>query len=522
MKRHLPLALLLCGACGWAMRAQAQPADAPVPATIPRVELAPVAPMGKVAPVGAVPIVPAQVAPITGVEVAGASDATIVKFNAQSLSMPPLLARLRARELTPQKAYDKGELDADGAIYILESLVDAWGGFYWNKNEDLRRDIVAILVAHGQDRIENAAQLSPAVRLWLADYYVSTKDAKSLALSESILAPLPHPLPASAYDGPEFPLAFQALERIAWYYRYTGQFEKSAEAWLRLSDYCAPTGWWAPNALLEAARAYNAAGMPAKADEFYAQIAKYGDAWHTNMVSLDKAEHLMDNYEWAQAERVLRDSLSVQQAMEVPSVPAQIAVLSRLVALRYIAGDFSSARELAAQTRALYQTVPDARVNGGITSDLDLGDDYVRYMDKWEQTPLSLSGETYLILHPVDTPQQASEWSQKSWKENGVLVGPRWVTTKAWVRGTPFQAQVRIDSFRPVPMTVTSSNPLLTTQLSDTGRPEEAAMQVSKNLTVEIAPQALVPGQTIEATLTVKSPKFPNYVLPLQFHIEIQ
>ena len=536
MKR--PLALLLCGACGWAVRVGAQPSDAPVPATIPRVEIAPIAPVGKVAPVAPIQIAPiggeakvggdfavapiGKVAPIVGVGVAGAPGAATVKFNAQSLSMPPLLARLRVRELTPQKAYDKGELNADGALYILESLVDAWGGFYWDKNEDLRRDIVAILVAHGQDQIEDPAKFSPVVRLWLADYYVSIKDAKSLALSESVLAQLPHPLPAAAYDGPDFPLAFLALERIAWYYRYTQQFEKSAETWLRMNDYCAPTGWWAPDALGEAARAYSAAHLQHKADELYAQVAQYGDAWHTNMVSIDKAEHLMDDYKWAQAEQVLRDSLRVQQAMKVPSVPAQISLLSRLVTLRYIAGDFPGARALFQTALALSQQASAAERADSVARNVELARDYLKYIDKWERTPLDDGGEIYAILHPVTRAQEVATWDEKPMLSRVVLKGPRSTMVEAWVEGTPWKKQTTVSSFRAAPMTVASDNAAIKAFLVEREPSEAAVMSSTKDLWIEIAPQFLSRGQTMRAILTVSSPKFPGSAVNISVYIEVQ
>lgn len=203
----------------WASRAHAQPEDKSHPlAIIPPITVAPVAgvaPMGVTAPVaGVAPVgVTARVAGVAPVGAkVGEKDVAAVGLSASAVKMPLLVAKLRAHQVTPQEAWEGGDLNVPDLIYFLESL-DRWGGFFWDKDPDLRRQMVALLVEHGQKQLEHPEGLSPVVRLWLADYYENLGDAKCLALCESILTELKPKAPIK--DGGDRFLAFQSCERLA-------------------------------------------------------------------------------------------------------------------------------------------------------------------------------------------------------------------------------------------------------------------------------------------------------------------
>ena len=155
------LVVAMC-ASGWLIAVKAQPPDPVQPATIPPVVLKPIAPLAAVATVG-------PVAPLVAI---GA-----VNINASAVKMPPIVVQLRAHTATPQELWDAGAFNADDIVYFVNSL-DPWGGFYWDKDPELRRQMVALLVAHGQKQLAQPDKLSPAMRLWLADYYWSVGDEK--------------------------------------------------------------------------------------------------------------------------------------------------------------------------------------------------------------------------------------------------------------------------------------------------------------------------------------------------------
>ena len=136
------------------------------------------------------------------------------------------LDKMLAGELTPQKAWDDKTITTDDLLWIIQARIDAWGGFYWNKNAPLRRELVRLLMAHGAEKLAAPEKLSPTLRLWLADYYQGINDEKCLVLCESILSEIKAPLKG------ENVLVFQTLERAAWFYAAKNENEKCGQAWL--------------------------------------------------------------------------------------------------------------------------------------------------------------------------------------------------------------------------------------------------------------------------------------------------
>lgn len=269
-----------------------------------------------VAPVAVAPLV--KGAPVAGVAPLGTSthgkEVASVGLNSSAIKMPPLVVKLRARELTPEQAWDAGDLGVPDLIYFLESL-DKWGGFFWDKDPDLRRQMVALLVEHGQKQLEQPEQLSPVVRLWLADYYQSIGDAKCLTLCESILQEQKEPQKG------ENVLVFQTLERMAWFYRAQGQFEKAAQAWTKLLTYVPDKTWMSTDAIWQAGRFLFMSGHKEKANQLFDQVEKMDDGFYKGMVYFDKASNLIDDNDPTSARNFLLaklDSMPISSSRIAP------------------------------------------------------------------------------------------------------------------------------------------------------------------------------------------------------------
>ena len=216
---HLRAGAICAASLSCAAAARAQEAI-----VLPPVErVAPIAPIGGAAVGGvalpganAVGAVAAKTASVSAVQASGDGVATAV------------LEKLRVHELTPQEAWQDGSLRLDDVVYILQNRVDEWGGFYWVKDEILRRQLEALLAEHGGEMLENPEKLSPQLRLWLSDYYGSVRDARAVPLAESVLSEFKAPSEKGSA------LAFLAVERLGWYYGDIGQQEKAAQSWLRM------------------------------------------------------------------------------------------------------------------------------------------------------------------------------------------------------------------------------------------------------------------------------------------------
>lgn len=290
-------------ASGWLVSVKAQPPDPVRPATIPPVVLKPVAPLAAIEGVALKSVAPLNVGGVALKSVDPLATVGAVNISASAVKMPPIVAQLRAHTATPQELWDAGAFDADDIVYFVDSL-DAWGGFHWDKDPELRRQIVALLVAHGEKQLQDTAKLSPSVRLWLADYFWSVGDEKCVALAESVLGESRGPI-----EG-ENPLMFSAVERIAWFYRDKGQHQQCADTWLRVRDYCGGQGWWTADMWIMAARSLEQTGQFARAQELRDKVPAIGDNWLTGLSRYDQALHFMDQGQQQQARQLLNQPLT--------------------------------------------------------------------------------------------------------------------------------------------------------------------------------------------------------------------
>ncbi len=321
------------------------------------------------------------------------ADVAVVGLSASAAKMPILVEKLRAHSLTPQQAWEAGDLDVPDLIYFLESL-DRWGGFYWEIDLDLRRQVVALLVQHGQKQLQQPEKLSPAVRLWLADYYGSINAPECLALCESILREQKEPKKG------EDALTFQALERMAWFYRDQGQHEKEAEIWLRVPTSIPDPGWWQSDALIEAARAYSKAGKSEEARRLYVQVPKFGDGWHTAMSYYDQALPLLDAGKLDEAKAILSKELQAKENSEI----GLIAQNAWLASLAYRQGKLDEAMrhgQIVTQLGEKTQ-LPNASVKSLCT----LGRDIYNRAGGWKTQPIQSDVKELIIKTNPSQPDQ--------------------------------------------------------------------------------------------------------------------
>lgn len=204
-----------------------------------------------------------QVAPIGGM---AAKSVEPVEVKTNSI-VDAVLAKLRAREMTPQAAWASGVLDVDDLLFILSNRIDQWGGFFYEKDDALRRAISQLLAEHGGEKLQDTSKLALPVRLWLADYYGSIGDKRVLELSESIVAEL-KPGAVGQED-----LAFQALEREVWFYGRIGQPLKAAETWERVPQIIERQDWWQADAYWLGSQLWLSLGNEAKATAAFKNLS---------------------------------------------------------------------------------------------------------------------------------------------------------------------------------------------------------------------------------------------------------
>ncbi len=300
-----------------------------------------------------------------------------LEVTVSSSKVASALKKLRAGDITPQQAWDNKALDVDDLIYFLEKGLDSWGGFFYKKDPELRRDLVALLVEHGGERLNKPEDLSPVVRLWLADYYGSIGDKRVLALSKSILSQM-KPLKG------ENALGFQALERIAWFYRDQGKYEEGAQTWRLMMAYHQDTGWWQPDSLIEAARLYRRSGDNVEAKKLYDQVAKFGNSWMTQLSLWDQCVVLIDQGRYKEAQSLIERFSNDTKA----NLPPYVASL------------------LQGKVAAKQDKWKEARIY------------YLQALKSYDNMPESLRlTENSVFYHSI---QQGLEWSQ-TWMERSFV-----------------------------------------------------------------------------------------------------
>lgn len=471
MKAHFltarRLSMVLPAACCALLssHAGAQPVDRTrPPAIIPPIVLAPVA---EVTAVGAKALGGDVTA--VGAKVPGANVA-VVGVSASAAKMPILVEKLRAYSLTPQQAWEAGDLDVPDLIYFLESL-DRWGGFYWDVDLDLRRQMVALLVQHGQKQLQQPEALSPVVRLWLADYYGSIGDKRVLALSESILREQKEPKKG------ENAIGYQAVERIAWFYRDMGQYEKAAEEWMRIDKIHKDAGWWGPHAMLETAWTYTQ-GNEKKAEETYRKVAQYNSPWanHTALWGLSRLLIKQDRHE-----EVRKLLLSQLQGEDVSQ--RQVAVSSLMGSSYYRSGDFQLAQEWSRKALEQYEALSEIEPKMGSDAAISESSERLWWIEQWKTSPL-------LVCWPPRLDVSSQEQQKPSFN---------------------------IRSFREVPLSVVVDDPRLRTTLKGKWQSAENGFCFDQEVAVELLPSAN--KDSFNATITVTSSRFPNLKQKVKVHI---
>ena len=312
------------------------------------------------------------ISPIGGKAV-GALSPVEVKTNS---IVDAMLAKMRARELTPQDAWQSGVLTVDDLLYLIENKVDTWGGFFWEKNDNLRRDLVQLLVQHGADKLNETDKLSPKIRLWLADYYVSLDDEQGLQLGENLLKEL---IP-KAKDNQS--LIFLTVERMAWFHQNRREYEKAAQTWLRLEPLLTAKDWMLADAIWLAGRNTLYAGDEAKAQKYFEQAKTFDLPLYGMLVDYDLSGLWMKR---GQPERVQQMQ---QKALESETDPVNRA--SRFLTLSqalYKMGEWDKAADAAQQVLA--ESAKEANPNPYLGAEFtqNAARDLMKWSALWQKTP---------------------------------------------------------------------------------------------------------------------------------------
>lgn len=293
------------------------------------------------------------------------------------IRLSALIARLRAKELSPQSAWQSGDLSADDLLYALSTptLLDES-----LENEPVRLGLAGLLIEHGAERLPEALK-NARLKRWIAYYFAGVPDARAVPLLEELLAEIRQPAPNEA----EAVRAIYLLMRLSGYYEKAGDANKAAETLLRAEDYArgfampdgaggrvVPIAGMVANRLLDAAQLYQRAGQPEKARELYARIAKYGYGWATGAALLHQAIQLVKQHRHTEARELLQTPVQGLYADQV-----QVALLSLLGRSYRATGNLEEARRYSKSALQQYQALKNPLQNDGLEAWVKAAQDIV-------------------------------------------------------------------------------------------------------------------------------------------------
>ncbi len=395
-----------------------------------------------------------------------------VGFNLNNVARDVALEQIKAGTLTPEAAWQSGALTFDNIADLLEKEPDVYVINYREGSDGLHQRLLALLLQHEGARLQNLNKVSPRLRLWLANYYWLQGDAKTIEVAQSLLDEFPPPA-----VGPGM-IAYQAMERIAWFQRDKGQHQKSGETWLLWKAYQGGPDWAPINVKLEAVRELDAAG-PQNAEQvskLRQELIAQKDGWTTALVYYEEYHALLAAGKPEAARRALGKPIDATTS----AAEGRIAQSAWLAQIAYQSGDLDDALRLSkiavdagqgvainsASFRYLYQMARDTQTRAG----------------GWKKNPIQTDTKEILFEINPNEPNQ-THYKRVIIKTYGDI------SINASVDNPAFQARV-------LPDNIWQYHSL---------KPSE------QKVIVQISLETITLGG--KATLLISSPEFPNFQL---------
>ncbi len=447
---------------------------------------APVAPVG-VAPVGAGAGV--VTAPTMGATPVGAVGG--VKASGVNTGLLLLLGQIADGQMTMDSAWDKGLLDAPKVLQLLSQTQRLTED---ERNEALQRDLAGLLVRFAPATVATSEVLNARVRVALCRYYSSTGDARAVPLCEALIAEklegkqVNQPL-ASNPDGGSSSLYLSSVILLAQYYQNVNQWRKAGETWERALTFWQDVGWWQVTLHSDAALAYEKAGDLKKAESLYSSATITNLGWMDGLVVTNQAQFLIKAGRYEEARRVLNKGVMGPDAKYMKPF-----LLTNLGDSYYQAGDFEQAASYARQAINSYKDLLSSPHSVYLDAVLPLNQERLRWIERFVKEPIICAPRQLNVVR---------SYLELNIEDDGI-------TRQFYVR-----------TLRPVPLRVSSDNPLVTARIiEDQSKKPQQRHYYQQEISVSIAPEAIRKGA--QATLTINSPDIPSFQVQMPVLINKQ
>ena len=266
-------------------------------------------------------------------------NARLAVFDVANARRDAALSQIKLGKLAPEDAWQSGALTYGNVVDFFLNSTGNWVIRERAVDNGLHHQLLALLLKHEGSKFASLPQVPLKLRVWLADYYWTQRDVKAVEVVESVLGEL------TPRGNGQNMTAYQAVERMAWYYRDTSQPQQSADAWNRWNAYEGSPTWTRIDVDLEMARELEKLGP--QTAERVAQLRKsavaQNDGWRSALVFYDEYRALMEAGKPDEAKRALSQPLNAVTTV----ADGRIAQNTWLAGIAYQEGDLSEALRLS-------------------------------------------------------------------------------------------------------------------------------------------------------------------------------
>ena len=303
---------------------------------------------------------------------------------ARLVAIPTLLQLLERGEADAEAAWQASGL----AVEELPALIVGVG--LARKDALLRGQLAELLARHGDALLEQPEALPLVARVALADFYARQKDARAIALYESVLR--------ERVAGGKSVRPVSEVWSLAGFYRDTGEVERAVATYLRAGDY-STSRHMIDEMKIEAARLLRANGKSERAGLLYQQVQSEGAGWMKGMALYDEARALMAQGQHEEARQLLKTPVEGKNAEQV-----KVGLLALLGDSYLRTGDMEEARRYSRSALEQYNGLSKPLQGEGLREVVHAAQERLRTIEE-KSAPVDpdfyAHGEVYRQAHAL-------------------------------------------------------------------------------------------------------------------------
>ena len=232
------------------------------------------------------------------------------------------------------------------------------------------------MLAPSATEAEPALKLQRAARLAVADFFAAQRDARAVALYESLLA--------ERNGQPKGPYVIDELWNLAAFYEAGNEREKAAQTLLRAEEYSTQP-YMVGESRLRGARLYRELGQEEKAQAAYEKTKASGSGWMTGVALYDQASILLAQDKHEEARKLLDTPFAGQYAEQT-----KVGILALKGYSYFQTEEFDAARRYSEEAITQYEALKNPLQNEGLQEIVGAARSRLQTIEEWKNKAFEL------------------------------------------------------------------------------------------------------------------------------------